>query len=203
MDISINRMEYSISWARLTSDILSPPVVWGALAIPIAFHDAPTRDQAVIWAGIYIALACLAPVAYIAMMVKLGYITDIHIKVRQQRILPFLVSMGCTAVAWYVLRVMDAPPLTPSFALFSLIQLAIMALITLVWQISIHAVSISGAAVAIGALFGVIPALLALPLVALVGAARLKMRRHTLAQVIAGTLMGMILPAAFFLVTLN
>jgi hypothetical protein len=165
--------------------------------------DAPTRDQAVIWAGIYIALACLAPVAYIAMMVKLGYITDIHIKVRQQRILPFLVSMGCTAVAWYVLRVMDAPPLTPSFALFSLIQLAIMALITLVWQISIHAVSISGAAVAIGALFGVIPALLALPLVALVGAARLKMRRHTLAQVIAGTLMGMILPAAFFLVTLN
>jgi membrane-associated phospholipid phosphatase len=49
----------------------------------------------------------------------------------------------------------------------------------------------------------VIPALLAVPLVALVGASRLKLRRHTLSQVIAGTLVGMILPTVFFLVTLN
>jgi membrane-associated phospholipid phosphatase len=183
-----------IAWARLVSDILSPPVVWGALALPIAFRDAPSKEQALLWAFIYIALVCVLPVVYIAWMVRRGKITDIHMKVRQQRIRPFIVSMVCTTIAWWTLRFLGAPSVVPLFALFSFVQIAVTALITLVWQISMHAMSISGATIATAFLFGIAPALLTIPLVVLVGAARLKLGRHTPAQVLVGTGLGVLIP---------
>ncbi len=191
-------MNYSISWARLVSDILSPPMVWGAFAFPIALRDAETQEQAILWAAVYIVLVCLLPVIYIAIMVKRGDITDIHMRVREQRTRPFLVSIACTGFAWFILRLMGAPAVVPLFALFSFILLTVMALITLVWQISVHAISITGVTVATAALYGLIPALLTIPLIILVGAARLKLKRHTPAQVIAGTFVGLIVPVILF-----
>lgn len=188
----------TLSWARLVSDVLSPPVVWAMLAFPIALRDEPARGQALMWAGVYIVLVCVLPIVYIGTMVKRGRITDIHMQVRQQRLLPFLVSILCTAFAWLTLGLLGAPPVVPLFALFSLIQLAVMAIITLMWQISIHAISISGATVATGVLFGLLPALFTVPLVVLVGAARLKLKRHTPAQVIAGTALGIVIPLFLF-----
>ena len=198
--MQIRNFNYELSWARLVSDILSPPIVWALLAFPIAFSEADSTQQAMTWAGLYILLVCIAPIIYIAWMVKRGSITDIHMKVRQQRLRPFIVSMLTTGIAWFILRLMGAPGMMPTLALFSLIQLAVMALITLAWQISIHAISISGATVALAVIFGSIPALLSAPTILIVGAARIKLKRHTPAQVIAGTVVGMIVPLALFVV---
>jgi membrane-associated phospholipid phosphatase len=191
-------LEPVILWARLISNILSPPVVWAVLAFPIALRDAESQGQAILWAGVYTLLVCLFPLAYIAWMVRQGKISDLHMKLRKERLRPFLVSMACTAVAWWSLRLMGAPPVVPQFALFSLVQITVMALITMVWQISMHAMSITCAVVAIGLLFGLAPALVATPLIPLVGAARLKLHRHTPAQVVAGTLVGALIPVLLF-----
>lgn len=182
------------AWARIVSDLLSPPVIWAGLAFPIAFRNAPTTGHALVWAFVYITLVCLLPLVYIAMMVRRGKITDLHMKIRQQRLRPFLVSLLCTTIAWWTLRFMGAPSVVPLFALFSLLQLAVMTLITLVWQVSMHAMSISGAVVAVGFLFGGTAALAGLPFIVLVGAARLKLKRHTLPQVLVGTVLGIIIP---------
>jgi hypothetical protein len=187
-----------LSWARLVSNILSPPVIWAIMAFPIAFRDAPSREQALAWAAIYCLLVCLLPLLYVALMVRRGRISDIHMQFRQQRIRPFVVSIICTTIAWWTLRFMGAPPVVPLFALFSLVQIAVVAVITLVWQISMHAMSITGAVVAAGAFFGVVPALILLPLIILVSAARLKLQRHTPAQVVAGALVGVIVPLLLF-----
>lgn len=188
-----------LSWARLVSNLLSPPVIWAVMAFPIAFRDAQTQQQAMIWALIYCGLVCILPLFYVAMMVRMGRITDLHMQVRQQRLMPFVVSIICTSIAWWVLRFMGAPAVLPLFALFSLAQIAVIAVITLVWQISMHAMSITGAVVAAFTFFGVIPALLLLPLIVLVGAARLKLEKHTLAQIIAGAAVGLIVPLLLFL----
>jgi hypothetical protein len=196
--MKLGRFEYNADWARLVSDVLSPPVVWATLAIPIALRDASDQGVALAWAFVYILLVCLLPIVYIALMVKRGKITDIHMKVRGQRVRPFLISILCAAIAWALFYLMDAPSLMPIFALFSLIQLLVMLVITLIWQISIHAISISGATVALGVLFGTFPALVSAPLVVLVGAARIKLHRHTLAQVVVGTGVGVIIPLLLF-----
>lgn len=188
-----------LSWARLVSNLLSPPVIWAAMAFPIAFRYAETQQQAITWALIYCGLVCILPLVYVAVMVKRGRITDLHMKVRQQRMLPFIVSIVCTTIAWWVLRFMGAPSVLPLFALFSLAQIAVIAVITLVWQISMHAMSITGAVVAAFTFFGVVPALMLLPLIVLVGTARLKLERHTLAQIIGGAAVGLIVPLLLFL----
>jgi hypothetical protein len=189
-----------LSWARLVSNLLSPPMVWAVMAFPIAFRDAASEQQALTWAFVYTGLVCLLPVIYIAWMVHRGSITDLHMEVRAERIRPFLVSIVCTTIAWWVLRLMGAPPIVPLFVLFSLVQIVLMLLITLVWQISVHAVSISGAVVAAAVWFGPWWALLVIPLVILVGAARLNLRRHTLGQVIAGSALGIVIPALMLVV---
>ena len=188
------------SWPRLVSNLLSPPVVWAVMAFPIAFRDADSQEQAITWAVVYGLLVCLLPIAYVALMVRRGSITDLHMRVREQRLRPFLVSIVCTTIAWWVLRLMGAPGIVPLFALFSLVQIAVMAVITLVWQISMHMMSITGVMVAAFAFFGPLWAILVIPLIVLVGAARLKLKRHTLAQVVAGCMVGVIVPVLLFAV---
>ncbi len=192
----------SARWARVISNLISPPVVWAVLAFPIAWQHAPSRAHAIIWALIYGVLVCLLPMLYIAWMVQRGRITDLHLKYRHERLLPFLVSVLCTGAAWFILRWTGAPPLVPLLAAVTLAQLVMMTLITLVWQISMHAMSIASAVTATALLFGALPALAVAPLVPLVGAARLKLRRHTPAQVIAGTLVGALVTVALVVTAL-
>mgnify|MGYP002396171334 CR=1 FL=1 len=173
-------------------------MVWAMLALPIALRDAPTVRDGLGWATIYIWFVCILPLLYVAVMVKRGLITDIHLKLRHQRIKPFVLSIASTLIGVFMLILADAPPIMRLFALFTLIQLFIIAIITLVWQISFHAISIGGAMIALGVMFSVVYGLLTLPLVLIVGAARLKLHRHTPAQVIAGSVIGMCVPFLLF-----
>jgi hypothetical protein len=188
------------NWARLTSDVLSPPVVWALLAFPVAFRFAPSRGEALLWAVVYTVLVCLLPAGFIVWMVRRGSIGDIHMKERRERFLPFIVSILCAAITWLVLSLMNASPAMPLMSVFTLAHLAVMMLITVWWQISMHAMSISGAIVAIGIVFGLLPAVVISPLIPLVGTARLRLERHTLAQVIAGTLVGALVTIGLFAV---
>ncbi|NDJ62441.1 MAG: hypothetical protein GYB67_15035 [Chloroflexi bacterium] len=195
---NLNQIDFS--WPRVVSNVLSPPVIWAVLAFPIAFYAADTRSEALLWALIYDVIVCGVPVLYIAWLVWRGQITDIHVPVREQRIRPFLVTLICILIALAVLIALEAPPLLPVFAFFSFVQISIMLVITLLWKISMHAMSISGAVVAVGALFGLIPALLLSPLIPIVAAARVKLRRHTVRQVIAGGLLGALMTTPLVLV---
>jgi hypothetical protein len=178
------------TWARIISDLLSPPVIWGVVAFPIAARVSGSLEQTIIWGLIYTILVCILPAVYIGVMVMRGHITDMHMQVREQRVKPFLVSLLGTGLAWLVLTILGAPGLLPLFAIFTLLQIAIMLLITLYWQISMHSMSITGAVVITGALYGLVPALVLSPLIPVVGLARIRLNRHTLAQVVAGCVLG-------------
>ncbi len=178
------------SWERLISDLLSPPVVWGALALPMAARAADTLGLAMQWALVYVALVCLLPAAYIAFEVWRGRITDVHINLREQRLRPFTVSLIGTGIAWFVLQLLGAPALMPIFTLFTLLQILLMLVLTTRWKISMHSMSITSAVVTAGALYGVPTLLLCSPLIALVGTARVRLRRHSLSQVIVGIAVG-------------
>lgn len=186
-----------LSWARIVSDVVSPPVVWAILVVPVAIHYSETTMGAIFWAILYGIFICLLPIAYVAYNVWRGNISDLHMKNRKERIRPLLVSILCTAIVWWLLRVLGAPKAFPLLALLSLIQITVIAVITLGWQISMHTMSIAGAVVAIGMIFSIGAGLWMTPLVPLVAAARLNLKRHTPAQVIAGTVIGALLPAMF------
>lgn len=188
------------SWARCVSDVVSPPVVWALLIIPVALRHSETHVQAALFAMVFDLFTCLLPVLFIAYMVKIGKIGDLHMQHRHERYKPLLVTLGCALLNVVALHLLNAPQTVWILAVLSLVQIGAIALITLMWQISMHMMSIAGAAVASGLIFGDEFGLAFAPLIMLVAAARLKLKRHTVAQVIAGTLLGSVVPLALLAV---
>jgi hypothetical protein len=179
-------------WAQIVSDVVSPPVVWSLMSIPIAARNSASSQDTWKWAGIYIFIVAMIPTFYIALQVRRGNITDLHMPNREERIRPFVVSTISAALATVLLYQINASSIMKLFAMSSLLQLVIMALITIMWQISIHTFSITGAVITAGALFGWPIAWVLAPLIIIVGMARLRLRRHTRAQVYAGVFVGAI-----------
>ncbi len=188
-----------IKWARVVSDVLSPPAVWGALIIPVALQFSPSASEALFWALLYGVMVCLVPVLFIAYMVWMGKIGDMHMKERHERYMPMLVTIVSTTLGVLLLKLWGAPIALPLFAMVSLVQLLVMSLVTLYWQISMHAMGITGATVAISIVFSLQVALLTIPLIMLVGLARLVLKRHTPMQIFAGAMVGLFVPLALFL----
>ncbi len=187
------------SWARVVSDVVSPPVVWAVMILPVAIAYSATVSQALGWAFLYSLLICLLPLAFISVMVWWGKIGDIHMKERRDRFYPFIVSIICTLIACILLYTLNAPRVLPLLALITLINISLIALITLMWQISMHAMSIASATIAAGVFFSIGVAVALVPLIVLVGAARLRLNRHTPAQILAGALVGALVPVVVLL----
>lgn len=150
--------------------------------------------HAFFWWGIFSILICLLPVTFIGVMVWRGKIGDIHMKERRERMVPLGVTLTLTALACLLLYALKAPPVLILLALFSLIQVAVIAAVTTFWQISMHGMGITGATIAVGLIVSSTAALIMTPLIVLVGAARLSLQRHTPAQVVAGFLVGAATP---------
>lgn len=183
----------TFNWARVVSNVLSPPVIWGLLAFFVALNNAANPGQSLIQSGLYILFVCLIPAGYIGWMVYRGQIADMHLPEQKDRLWPFLVTIVSTTVLLLILVSISATPTMPILTLGTLLQIILMMLITQVWKISIHAMSVSSGVTTIGVFFGLLPALVLSPLILLVGLARLKLQRHTVAQVIAGTLLGVLI----------
>jgi membrane-associated phospholipid phosphatase len=183
-------VEKPLQWANITSDLFSPPIVWSIVAFPIGFYNAPSQPAALTWIGIYIFLVCFLPSIYIFWNLKRGNISDLHMHEREERIRPIVFSLVTAAATLIVMLAIGASPIMRMFAVATLVQVGVMLVITAVWQISIHMISMSGVTVTMGLMFGLVPVMIMLPLMLLVAMARLKLERHTPAEIIAGTIVG-------------
>ena len=176
--------------ARVVSHIGSPPAV--ALAAICLVAYALGSSEAWKWTLVHGILAICLPLFYVLYLYRRGRITDLHLNVRAERVRP-LVFAASTSVAAFVILVEGAAPhaLVATAAIYAL-QLAIFLVITIRWKISMHCASAAGLAVLALVFLG----RAAWPLVAIVPLmawARLRLRRHTLAQTVAGTALGTVL----------
>jgi len=183
-------VEKPLLWAKVTSDLFSPPIVWTIVAIPIAFYKASPQSAALAWVTLYIFMVCFLPSIFIFWGLKRGTISDLHMQMRQERIRPMVFSLVSAVITLTILLAVNASPIMRMFAVATVVQVAVMLVITSVWQISIHMISMSGMTVTVGLLFGIMPVLIMVPLMVLVAMARLKLERHTPAEIIAGTIVG-------------
>ena len=141
------------SWEALLSNLLCPPVLWAALALPVSYRDAVAGQQPLLWAAAYICFVCLLPTLYVGVNVLRGSITDLHLRERRQRHRPYLVSILCALFAWLALGLLGGTEIIRALALFSAANMAAMAAITVFWQISMHTMSASSALVALAIFF--------------------------------------------------
>jgi membrane-associated phospholipid phosphatase len=175
------------SLARVISDIFSPPV----LAVPALILAVSASDVRGTYrfALLYLLIAVVAPVLYVVWLLKSGRITDFHLSDRRQRRGPFIASLACGIAAWGLLVYLGAPAILLAPILALLLEILLLFVITLVWQVSVHTATTAGLVTFACLAFGPVAAYW-IWLVPLVAWARIYLRRHTLAQTVAGACLG-------------
>jgi len=179
-------MRWSGRAAYVISQLGSPPIVM-TLAILLA---AAVIAQAIawMWASVYVVLGIALPVAQLFWLLRRGQVADLDVRRREQRSKPMMFMLAYGAVGWTVLAIGSAPLLLILIAGAALFQMATIFVITLHWKISVHCSAAAGAATVVLLVAGTpLPLLLGVPLVAW---SRIRLRHHTLAQTIAGSLLG-------------
>jgi membrane-associated phospholipid phosphatase len=173
--------------AYVISQVGSPPVLSvGALAL---IASTLSIQRAWTWAGVYVSLAILTPILYLVWLVRQGLVTDLDVQLREQRVRPLLFTIVCAGLAWLVLAFGGAPVEMVVVTGGLWLQMVIIFGITFRWKISVHSAAAAGVATLIWSMAGTtLPLLIGVPIIAW---SRVRLQRHTVAQTIAGAVLGL------------
>jgi membrane-associated phospholipid phosphatase len=155
--------------------------------------------------GLVFLTTCLLPTLFIFAMIKTGMVTTTFLSKREDRTMPYIVSIIFFYLTYYILKKLQISPVYYYFVIgATLLNILVMG-INFFWKISSHMASV-------GALAGMILGLsyflgnfyfffIAITLLSagITGFARLKLQAHTPAQVYAGFLLGFFTILALFL----
>ncbi len=185
-------------WAAVASGILHPftlpPVAFLLLYMSEADPATTAPVSVVLGLSVAIVFASALPLAAVVYLAHRGIIDSMDVTDRTKRLVPLLLVIVSYAVGFALLERVGAPVLVSGLMLAYGVSTLLVAFITLWWKISMHAVGVAGPVVALSFAFGwwVLPAFF---LVAVIGIARVVLQRHTVAQVVAGGILGTVLTA--------
>jgi hypothetical protein len=150
------------------------------------------------WGGAALFFCAVVPVGVVLYGVRRGWLADRHIGDHTQRLRPLALGLSSVAVGVALLAALDAPRALVALMAATLANGAAATAVNHWWKLSVHAATAAGSVSILVLVFG--PALHALwPLVAAVAWSRVRLRDHTVAQVVAGAAVGAPLTAAVFL----
>jgi membrane-associated phospholipid phosphatase len=173
--------------ANVVSQLASPPVLAVATAGLCAAHSHEAGAWR--WAAIHAGLTVAIPIIILVWLVARGTVSDLDVQHREQRVRPMLAALLGSAVSLALLSLGQAPQLLLSIGLATYLQLFLLFSITLRWKISVHTTAAASFTVLMCCLAGA-TALPLVGLILLVAWARMRLKRHSLAQAIAGALLG-------------
>ncbi|MFF1797341.1 hypothetical protein OG618_04310 [Kitasatospora sp. NBC_01246] len=184
--------------ARVLTESLAPAHLVIALLLLVGAHSTEGWSGAG-W-GLLAALFCgVVPLGIIALGVRRGALTDKHIRVRRQRVVPMAASLLSVVAGVALLYALDAPAEVAALVVAMLAGLVSALAVTVWWQISLHNAVAGGTAMILVLAFGpaALPVAAAAPVA--VGWSRLVLKAHTAAQVLAGTALGGVCAVVFAL----
>ena len=176
--------------ARLISNITQPPLVSIPIFAIINYVLLGFNNSLIITMICWIFGAFL-PIATSLILIRKMH-TDMDMTDRTKRTLPLFFAVCSYLIGFLVLLSMGAPALTTAFMLIYSSNTLIILFINLSWKISIHTMGVAGPTVALTYLFG-LPGLLFGLLITLVMWSRVELKKHTISQVLAGGIVGIIL----------
>lgn len=175
------------SAAQWISVALSPPLC----LLAITFLSIQSTQDGPVWGWVLVhaLLAILLPLLYLVRLFRSGAVSDLELKRRTERIRPLGATLVGSLASMAVLLWGQAPPVLVLVASLSALQTGVFLLITLWWKISAHSLTATGLAVAGFFTIGM-AAMPAVFLAVLVAWSRVQLGAHTLAQTVAGALLG-------------
>lgn len=131
------------------------------------------------------------PLYMLWLLLRSGRVGNVNIDDRKQRIVPFLLGVLCYGTGFYVLRFFKAPPVVQGLMFCYASNTLIAVVVTKFWKISAHGMGITAPLAALLIQFGnwVWPLFILVPLVSW---SRVFLKKHTVGQVIAGSIVGFV-----------
>ncbi|MFG1880981.1 phosphoesterase PA-phosphatase [Micromonospora sp. NPDC049102] len=183
--------------ARLVTELTAPAVLVSLLIVTVSWHSTRGSARGLVWGLLATVFVTGIPFAYIVGGVRRGRLTDHHIGRREQRRVPLLVGLGSVAAGLALLLVLGAPRPLLALAVAGLVGLVIAVSVSHWWKMSIHSAVSAGTLVILALTFGR-GLLVAAPLLGVVGWSRVRLRDHTISQVLAGGVLGALIAAIVF-----
>jgi hypothetical protein len=183
--------------ARVVSEVLAPAVLVAALLLTVGWHAGDTPGVSRWWGLPGALFAAVIPLGYVLNGVRTGRFANHHIPERADRRIPLIFGTGSLVAGLALLIVLGAPREVLALLAAGGVGLAVFALVTHWWKMSIHAGVAAGTVAALTAVYGPV-ALLGVPLVVLGGWARVRLTAHTPAQVLVGALAGALIAGTVF-----
>lgn len=191
----------------IVNPLVFPPLVYGL----VLAHVGASQVEVAWGVGIGAFFFSLVPLVHVGWLRVRGVIESLEIRDRSKRLGPFLVSLAAGSVAFGTVLAFD---MTGRRLLAALVGCHVLNTVTLFfittqWKISVHCSSIGGAvgtlafaryhlpgAILDTAVPGAIVLSIGAVLVPMLLWARVRSRAHTVAQAVAGSLLGLVAPYA-------
>ena len=178
------------------TEVFQPPVV-----VTLQLLISPVIEAGFPGTIVYGALAalfvCVLPLFVLLGLVRLGKVTDHHVSNRHQRAPVLLMALASVIAGLVVLEAVGAPRSVVVMVLAIVAGIVVLAAVSPFWKMSGHAAAVSSAAAICVLMLG--PAWLPLlVLIPAVGWSRVVLRAHTRAQVVAGSLFGILVMAGLW-----
>lgn len=156
----------------------------GTAEMGIRWDAAPTVIASIL-------IMCGVPTVYVIVLVKKGVFANFHVSDRRQRKYLFPVLIICFAVTVYLLwRDPAIGRLVVAVLALGLPNIVVIALISLRFKVSLHCAGIGGLIAAVAYPFGLWGIIVGVASLLLTAWSRVRLKEHTLAEVIAGSLLG-------------
>jgi membrane-associated phospholipid phosphatase len=183
--------------ARIFSTICNPFLTALALFVIIAHAEAKSTTN--FWFLLFTStfFTSLGPMLYVLWLYATDRIADLDMSVRSEREKVFITFVLFYAVGTLVLWMIHAPTLLVATMAGYTAAALVVQYITRYWKISTHALGVTAPLVGLVYLYGQQP-LPFVVLIPIVGWSRVYLKAHTILQVVAGVLLGLISVLVFY-----
>ncbi|MCE5330257.1 hypothetical protein LLG07_08015 [bacterium] len=178
-------------FAKVISYIFDGSYISIPMYLIINIFMLKTAKEVALWTSLCILFASIVPFMFVVLLYKKGIINDLHVPRREDRLKPLVVSNMSYLIGYFIFYIFKAPVYLRAIFFTSFITTFILTIITYFWKISFHTSWITFTSITYYVLFGkwMLFLLMFVPLVAW---ARVKIKRHTIAQVMAGSFLTLI-----------
>jgi len=175
-------------FARLISTLFVPPsftiIVYAIFAFTFEIDSAKKMSTFFI----PFVFGFIAPIVLFLILRKKGKLVDQDASIKEERTFPFIIAIGFYLIGLILMIKYGLNIISIAFWFCYISNTIITIFINKYWKISAHAMGAAGPFAAVVFTFGWI-GLILLPIVLLVGWARIELKCHTRSQVIAGILL--------------
>jgi len=176
------------------------------LTLPAYFSALMPASAKWMVLGLVFATTCILPTLLFIIMIKTGIVSTTYLEKREDRTLPYIVSIIFFYLTYYLLKKLQISPVYYYFMIGATMLNVLVMVINIFWKICSHTASVgalAGMMVGLSYFLGTFYFLsiaLSLLMAGLTGFARLKLNAHTPAQVYSGFLLGFITIIALFFI---